>query len=125
MKTYNLKKTAGTPIWSELPSINIDIPYLTTPSDISAKAQICYNDEEFLVHLSTVEKNIRAKENGPIGIPCEDSCLEFFAAFNQETPDIYVNCEMNSAGAALKEVALKLKSPLNLNVKHFLKVLDS
>ena len=94
MNTYTIKKANGAPDWKAIPEISIDNPYLTTPDDISAKAQICYNDEEFLVHLSTVEKNVRATENGPIGVPCEDSCLEFFFC-PMENDSRYFNIEFN------------------------------
>ncbi len=97
MKTYSLKKVECAPDWSVIPAIDIDNPYLDTPSDISARAQICYNNEEFLVHLSTVEKNIRATETGPVGVPCEDSCLEFFFC-PMENDNRYFNIEFNMNG---------------------------
>ena len=98
MKIYNVAKVMSAPNWGALPSLDIDNPYLTTPAGITAKAQICYNDEEFLVHLSTVENNIRAEENGPLCAPCEDSCLEFFFSPN-EGDARYVNIEVNMNGA--------------------------
>ena len=94
MNTYILKKANGTLDWASIEKISIDIPYLDTPDDISANAQICYNDEEFLVHLSTAEKNIRAAESGPVGVPCEDSCLEFFFC-PMENDTRYFNIEFN------------------------------
>lgn len=97
MNTYNIKKIISAPDWSVIPSLKIDIPYLDTPDDISAEAQLCYNDEEILVHLSTVEKNIRAVESGPIGVPCEDSCLEFFFC-PMEQDKRYFNIEFNMNG---------------------------
>ena len=94
MKTYQIKKVSDSPIWGDIPYINIDVPYLETPESITAKAQICYNEDELLVHLSTVEENIRAVEKGPTGAPYEDSCLEFF--FSPAENDIrYFNIEIN------------------------------
>ena len=94
MKTYEIKKASGSPDWSEIPYINIDVPYLETPKSITAKAQICYNENELLVHLSTVEENIRAESKGPLDAPCEDSCLEFFFS-PMENDKRYFNIEFN------------------------------
>ena len=97
MKTYEILKATGSPSWEDIPSIDIDIPYLDTPDTISAKAQICYTENELLVHLSTVEENIRAEESGPVGTPCSDSCLEFFFC-PVEGDSRYFNIEFNLNG---------------------------
>ena len=97
MKSYVIKKVNGAPDWSAIPYLDIDTPYLDTPSDISARAQICYNDDELLVHLSTVEKNIRAEVTSPYGMPCKDSCLEFFFC-PAENDTRYFNVEYNMNG---------------------------
>ena len=94
MRQYTVKKVEGKPDWSSLPSLNIDTPYLETPDTIKASAQICYNDEALLVHLSTVEKDILAAEKGPLGMPCQDSCLEFFFS-PIENDTRYINIEFN------------------------------
>ncbi len=113
MKTYTIKKANGTPDWNAIPSLDIDVPYLTTPSDITAKAQICYNDEELLVHLSTVEANIRAEENGPLCSPCEDSCLEFF--FCPGEGDMrYFNVEFNMNGCVYLGIGSNVKDLVRL-----------
>ncbi len=97
MKEYKIKKFCGKPDWSTIPSLSIDVPYENTPDTITAGAQICYNDEAIYVHLSTVEEEIRAVEKGPLGMPCEDSCLEFF--FSPMDDDIrYFNFEFNANG---------------------------
>jgi len=99
MREYRVKKVTGEPNWESLPFLSIDIPYETTPPDISAYAQVCYNDEELLVHLFCEEPYTRAEETGPLASPCVDSCLEFF--FSPDDGDHrYFNIEFNSLGAA-------------------------
>lgn len=97
MKTYEIHKVSGIVEWDAVPVIKIDHAYMQTPDTIKAYAQICYNEEELLVHLRTVEKNIRAVENGPLGRPWEDSCLEFFFC-PEENDNRYFNIEFNSNG---------------------------
>ena len=97
MKEYTIKKVQGTPDWSSVPTLPIDDRYFDTPDAIEAHAQICYNEEAICVHLSTVEENVRAVERGPVGMPCEDSCLEFFFCPN-EGDGRYFNIEFNSVG---------------------------
>ena len=96
MNEYIIKKVNTTPDWNTIEIINIDTPYLNTNTSlIKAWAQICYNDNEFLVHLKTQEPETRAQEIGPDGCPWYDSCLEFF--FKPEDDDErYINIEFNS-----------------------------
>ena len=96
MRSYEIRKMteAG---WAEIPVLPIDNKYFETPEHITAQAQLAYDDTAILVHLSTVERDIRAVENGPLGSPCEDSCLEFF--FCPMEGDVrYFNVEYNSNG---------------------------
>ncbi len=97
MRFYSIHKVGATPDWTTLPSLTIDHPYLDTPDTITAGAQIGYDNDALLVHLWTTETEVRAVENGPLGMPCEDSCLEFF--FGPMENDIrYFNLEFNSNG---------------------------
>lgn len=95
MKEYVIKKISGTPDWKNLPILEINIPYLDTPSDISAHAQIGYDDNALYVHLWTEEEKIRAVEKEILGCPCKDSCLEFFFC-PMENDSRYFNIEFNS-----------------------------
>lgn len=97
MKSYEITKVATAPDWRTVPTLVMDIPYRETPADITAAAQICYTENEFLVHLFTAEKNIRAVEKGPLGAPYEDSCLEFFFC-PCEGDARYFNIEVNMNG---------------------------
>ena len=78
MKTYQINKFTN---WNDIPILNIDVPYLETPSDITASAQISWNENSLLIHLSTRELQTRAEERGELAAPCKDSCLEFFISW--------------------------------------------
>ncbi len=61
---------------------------------------VLLEDKEFVIKLTCIEKNPKAvykKFGEEVWL---DSCLEFFVAFDSTRPDVYMNCEMNSAGAA-------------------------
>lgn len=94
MIAYVLKKITGQPDWSQIPALSMDYSYLETPKDIRAFAQICYTDEALLLHMWTEEPVIRAVEQGPLGNPCQDSCLEFFFSPMEGDPR-YFNFEFN------------------------------
>ena len=94
MKVYQINKFTN---WNDVPILNIDIPYLETPSDITASAQISWNDDSLLIHLSTCESQTRAEEIGALAAPCKDSCLEFFICPMQDD-NRYLNIEFNSLG---------------------------
>lgn len=83
--------------WANIPEIKIEEFFGKSYDSITAKAQIAYTDDAFLVHLSTKENNYRKVETDALGSPCEDSCLEFF--FSPINGDKrYFNIEFNSNG---------------------------
>lgn len=94
MRTYTiLPKTND---WNDIPVAPIDARLWTLESDISATAQVCYDDKALYVRLTAKEKDIRAEETGRIGVPSKDSCLEFF--FSPIEGDTrYFNFEFNPA----------------------------
>ena len=96
MRVYGIRKMTDAG-WDAIPVLPIDHTYFDTPEHIRAQAQISYDDEAILVHLSTVERNFRAVEKGPLGSPCEDSCLEFFFC-PMEGDRRYFNIEFNPNG---------------------------
>jgi hypothetical protein len=96
MRTYEIHKVTNGDL-SAVPVISIDHTYFDTPDSIKASAKIGYDDEGILVHLETVEENIRIVEKGPLGAPCQDSCLEFFFC-PMEGDTRYFNIEFNAAG---------------------------
>ena len=80
MRNYTILRKPENLDWSTIPAASIDNLLWTPSVDITSKAQLCYDGEAIYVRLSAKEANIRAEENGPLGTPCQDSCLEFFFA---------------------------------------------
>ncbi len=97
MKNYNIKLVGDNFNWEDIDVIKIDHPYKNTPDFISAYAQIAANENEIKVHLWTIEPDRRAVETGITGMPCEDSCLEFFFT-PMENDKRYFNIEFNPNG---------------------------
>ncbi len=97
MKNYTIHKLGENLDWQAVPVLPIDTPYLQTGKDVAAYAQIGYTDDALFLHLWMDVPYIRAEERGPYGVPCEDSCLEFFF---QPVPgdDRYLNIEFNFNG---------------------------
>lgn len=82
---------------TETVKLPIDTLLWTDECDITAFAEICYTDDALLVKLTANEKNVRAEETGLLGMPCLDSCLEFF--FAPVEGDLrYFNFEYNPNG---------------------------
>ncbi len=94
MKQYTITKFKD---WQSVPTVNMDLNYKYDVKDISAAAQIAYTPNEILVHLFAKEKDIRKEETGDLGMPCFDSCLEFFFCPNYDE-DRYFNIEFNPNG---------------------------
>ena len=95
MKTYTITKVAGAADWNTVPALAIDDLYRDPAPQIKAFAQIAYNAEALLVRLTLEAPVIRAVEEGLYGMPCEDSCLEFF--FSPMEGDVrYLNFEFNA-----------------------------
>ncbi len=94
MREYIIKRKTENNMDS-LPTLSIDsIHWTPLPLDITAGAQICYDDSALYVRLFAKEEKIRTEENGPLGNPCMDSCLEFFFCPNPDDKR-YLNFEMN------------------------------
>ena len=99
MMEYKVAYTPEAPDWDELDVAEIAVPYLDTPDFYSAYAQVAYDDEKLYVHLRKVDPDPRAVSEGLYGIPCEDSCLEFFFSPIPED-ERYINIEFNPKGCA-------------------------
>ena len=97
MKQYTITRIQGQPYWSAIPALQIDCHNWVDPVDISAEAQICYDEKGLYLHMRAREKNIRAEHNKPQSMVCEDSCLEFFFRPDEHDPR-YFNVEMNPLG---------------------------
>lgn len=96
MKNYTMKKVQGTPNWAEHEILPIDNLLWTDSIDVSAQAQICYDEENLYLRLEAVEPNIRMvnAETDLLAEVCEDSCLEFFLQPDNSRVD-YFNFEIN------------------------------
>ncbi len=95
-ETYSIEKVSGNIDWTAIPVIPIDKVLWTPDYGIRASGQLCYDDDYLYVHLSAVEKDIRAENTEAMSPVYEDSCLEFF--FKIDGDDNYFNCEINPNG---------------------------
>ena len=94
MRSYTIMPKTGD--WKDIPVAPIDTRLWTPEVDIVSTAQVCYDTEALYLRLCSKEKDIRAVEEGRIGVPSKDSCLEFF--FSPEEGDVrYFNFEFNPA----------------------------
>lgn len=93
MRSYTIKRIHGTPDWNTVPVMLIDNHLWEEPVDITAQAQICWDENTLYIRQETVEKNIRMEENGPMAPVCDDSCMEFFFRPTQRMD--YFNIEIN------------------------------
>ena len=80
--------------WEDIDNLEICERMWTPAVDIAACAKIGYTKDALLVRLEAHEALIRAEENGPLGRPWEDSCLEFFLSPAAGDPR-YINIEFN------------------------------
>ncbi len=94
MKQYTITKFKD---WQSVLKVNIDTVYHYEVEGIEAAAQLAYTPDAILVHLFAKEKDIRKEETDVLGMPCNDSCLEFFFCPNAEE-DRYFNIEFNPNG---------------------------
>lgn len=93
---YGIQEVDGIIDWENVPELAIDQVLWTPDVGIKATGQICYDTENMYIHLSTVEKDIRAENTEPMSPVYEDSCLEFFFMLPEE--DNYFNFEVNPNG---------------------------
>ena len=93
MRTYTLKKVQGQPDWNTVPVMPIDSLYKVVAKDVSAQAQVCWNEEALHVRLCAVESPLRTEEVSETAQVCNDSCLEFFIRPTEKME--YFNFEWN------------------------------
>ncbi len=97
MRSYTITKVNDALDWNKIPVMPIDTLLWTDSVDLSAVAQICWDEENLYVRMEAVEPNIRMEEEGPLAMVCLDSCLEFF--FQPTSREEYFNFEINPKGA--------------------------
>lgn len=97
MNTYELLSAAEPVDWKQIPTAALTHTYLQTPDSVKAWAQLALTEDALQLHLRLQVPKVRAQERGPLGMPCEDSCLEFF--FCPVPGDKrYFNLEFNANG---------------------------
>ena len=94
MRNYTIVKKPENLDWSKVPVAPIDNHLWLEPANIACTAQVCYDETAMYVRMTAKEQNIRAEETELLGMPCLDSCLEFF--FRPfENSMRYINIELN------------------------------
>lgn len=96
MKRYEIRPFSG---WENAARLDISENLWLPPTDIAAWGRIARTDDALMVRLTARESAVRAEERGPLGRPCEDSCLEFFFSPMSDDPR-YVNIEFNPNACA-------------------------
>lgn len=99
--------------WEEIEPLEINRAYWCEPVEICAEARIAYDDTALYLKLSAKEKEIRAEETGLLGMPCEDSCLEFFLSPDPKDPR-YLNFEYNPKGCMYLGIATNIQDLIRL-----------
>ena len=93
-RQYQIQKITGKPDWNKIEKAPIDQKLWLPCEQISAYAQLAYDDSRLYVRLHAEEPTIRAENTGMLDQPCQDSCLEFFLS-PAEGDARYLNIEMN------------------------------
>ncbi len=97
MRTYTIQKISGTPNWETVPVMPIDNLLWTDSIDITAQAQLCWDEDALYVRMETAETHIRAKEKGPMAEVYEDSCLELFFRPTERLDYFHIEVNPNRA----------------------------
>lgn len=104
-RSYTIKTVDENFSWNDIEKAPIDIFCWRYDYKPKTFAQLVFVEgKELVAKLTCYETDPETRCTKFGEDVYKDSCLEFFAAFNLDTPDIYVNCEMNSAGAALMSI---------------------
>lgn len=113
MRNYTIHKMNCMTDWDDIPALKIDVRYAQTQEKVSAYAQIGYCCDTLFVHMNLAVSQVRAEEYGPFGMPCKDSCLEFF--FQPINGDSrYINIEFNFNGCVYLGIGTCLQDLLRL-----------
>ena len=99
MRNYTIVRKPENLDWSKVPVAPIDHQLWLKQLDIEkvdivCTAQVCYDESAMYVRMTAKEQNIRAEETGVTGMPCLDSCLEFFYRPFEDSLR-YINIELN------------------------------
>lgn len=107
-RSYTIKRVRKNFDWNEIEKAPIDqFGWFDEYSPETFGQVVLLEDKEFVIKLTCFEKNPLAKFKNYGDTVWVDSCLEFFVAFDSTKPSKYMNCEMNSAGAAFMNIGTK------------------
>ncbi len=101
-KTYIVKRVKNDFKWEDIDRADVNIfcwEYDYKP-EVYGQA-VLTEDGSLIAKLTCFEKNPKAVMKNFMDSVCKDSCLEFFVALDNKNPDVYINFEGNSTGAAL------------------------
>ena len=98
MNTYTVVRRPEDGNWETVPILKMENCLFPSESTVTAKAQVCYDENALYVKLQAKEEHIRAELTGALDEICEDSCLEFFFS-PMAGDDRYFNLEVNPNGA--------------------------
>ncbi len=115
MKQYNIAPISGKPDWSRAEKMPMQYSYVTDRPDVTAWGQLLYDSEALWVHLTLEAPEIRSEERGVLGMPCVDSCLEFFFS-PMEGDRRYMNIESNLDGCLFLGLGTNIKDLTRLLV---------
>ena len=93
-RQYQIQKITGKPDWNKIEKAPIDQKLWLPCEQVSAYAQLAYDDSRLYVRLHAEEPTIRAENTGILDQPCQDSCLEFFFSAAEQDAR-YINIELN------------------------------
>ena len=97
MKSYTISPVhTGSPVWTEVPSLQVDNVQWLPDAGIRMQQQMCYDADNLYVRQQAWETDIRAEKSGYLQQVCEDSCMEFFFAPSKDGR--YFNMEINPNG---------------------------
>ena len=98
-KDFYILYTDGEVDFSKAPKAQIAIYPWGVEYTPKAFGQIIFKkDDGFYLRLESFEKDPHSRLTEKNDSVCTDSCMEFFASYDPENPNKYINVEMNSLG---------------------------
>ena len=102
MKEYRVARVNGTPDWTKVEALAVEICPWGGNYRPAVCAKVVYEENKgFHVRMCCEEKEPLAVYTQPDDPVCQDSCMEFFADFAPEKGVGYMNLEANSIGTML------------------------
>ena len=105
MKEYKVKMLDSLPAdWSSVERVLLDeTPWLTDYIPVTYGQVVFVRGDGFYCRMTCEERNPKAVFKNWMDYVCKDSCMEFFAAYDNTSP-LYLNIEANSIGTVLAQM---------------------